>query len=76
MPIPLNVGAGHGNGNPYGLGAVTGVFLFPFVFLRLFAPPQYLTAVLMGGVRVYLVFMLVSMLCTDAISACRQPSYS
>ena len=47
----LNAGAGNGNGNPYGLAAITGVILVPFVFLRIFAPPQYLSAVIMAGVR-------------------------
>ncbi|KAI1798167.1 hypothetical protein LXA43DRAFT_979068 [Ganoderma leucocontextum] len=49
------IGSGHGTGNPYGLAAATGVILFPFVFLRIFAPPQYLTAVLMAGATFVLV---------------------
>lgn len=52
-----DVGAGNGNGNPYGLAAIVGVILFFFVFLRLFAPPQYLTATLMAGVRVHHVLL-------------------
>ena len=48
------LGSGHGRGNPYGLGASTAVFLFPIIFLRIFAPPQYLIAIMMLGVRVNL----------------------
>ncbi|KAM5537128.1 hypothetical protein V8D89_009274 [Ganoderma adspersum] len=49
------IGAGHGNGNPYGLAAINGVILVPFVFIRIFAPPQYLSAVAMGGATFVLV---------------------
>ncbi|KAI0777718.1 hypothetical protein BD413DRAFT_519071 [Trametes elegans] len=49
------IGAGHGTGNPYGLAAIVAVFLFPHVFLRIFAPPQYLVGVLMSGATFVLV---------------------
>ena len=43
-------GSAKGNGNPYGIAAINAVFLLPLVFLRLFAPPQYLGGVLLLGV--------------------------
>ncbi|KAI0635211.1 hypothetical protein C8Q77DRAFT_1106698 [Trametes polyzona] len=49
------IGAGHGTGNPYGLAAIVSVFLFPHVFMRIFAPPQYLVGVLMSGATFVLV---------------------
>ncbi|KAH9896908.1 hypothetical protein C8Q73DRAFT_642067 [Cubamyces lactineus] len=49
------IGAGHGNGNPYGLATIVAVFLLPLVFLRNFAPPQYLVAILMVGATFVLV---------------------
>ncbi|KAL7284167.1 hypothetical protein ACG7TL_001449 [Trametes sanguinea] len=49
------IGAGHGNGNPYGLATIVGVFLLPLVFLRNFAPPQYLVGILMVGATFVLV---------------------
>jgi hypothetical protein len=45
------LGNAKSNGNPFGAAAAVGVFLVPTMFLRLFAPPQYLTGVLMGCVR-------------------------
>ncbi|TFK82815.1 hypothetical protein K466DRAFT_666286 [Polyporus arcularius HHB13444] len=49
------IGAGHGTGNPYGLAAITGAFLLPLVFLRIYAPPQYLVGILMTGATFVLV---------------------
>ena len=49
------ISTGNGNGNPYGFGAVTAVGFIPFVFLRLFAPRQYLIATLMTFVTLILV---------------------
>ncbi|TBU59289.1 hypothetical protein BD310DRAFT_976680 [Dichomitus squalens] len=49
------IGSGHGHGNPYGLGASTAVFLFPIIFLRIFAPPQNLVAIMMLGATFVLV---------------------
>ncbi|EIN05213.1 hypothetical protein PUNSTDRAFT_107508 [Punctularia strigosozonata HHB-11173 SS5] len=42
------LGNASSNGNPYGTAAAVGVFLVPVMFIRLFAPLQYLTGVLMG----------------------------
>ncbi|KAL0565348.1 hypothetical protein V5O48_016677 [Marasmius crinis-equi] len=41
------MGNGHGNGNPYGAAAAVGLWNIPLIFLRLYAPPQYLPAVLL-----------------------------
>ncbi|CAO1615626.1 unnamed protein product [Sympodiomycopsis kandeliae] len=49
------ISTGDGNGNPYGFGAVTAVGFLPFVFLRIFAPMQYLIANLMTFVTLILV---------------------
>ncbi|KDQ52244.1 hypothetical protein JAAARDRAFT_184405 [Jaapia argillacea MUCL 33604] len=49
------IGSGHGHGNPYGVAASTAVFLLPVLFLRLFAPPQYLSGVIMGGATFVLI---------------------
>lgn len=49
------ISTGNGNGNPYGFGAVTAVGFLPFVFLRLYAPMQYLIATLMTFVTLILV---------------------
>ena len=46
-------GAGHGTGNPYGIAVITGAFLLPLVFLRIYAPPQYLVGILMTGVSAF-----------------------
>ena len=43
----LMVGNAKSNGNPYGSAASVGVFLVPMIFLRLFAPPQYLTGAIL-----------------------------
>uniref|UniRef100_A0A0W0FWJ3 ER transporter 6TM N-terminal domain-containing protein n=1 Tax=Moniliophthora roreri TaxID=221103 RepID=A0A0W0FWJ3_MONRR len=42
------MGNGHGNGNPYGAAASMAFWCFPLVFLRLYAPPQYLTGLLLA----------------------------
>lgn len=49
------VGSGSGPGNPYGLGASCAVFLLVVVWIRLFLPPRYMYASLMGGVTFVLV---------------------
>ncbi|KIP09379.1 hypothetical protein PHLGIDRAFT_86838 [Phlebiopsis gigantea 11061_1 CR5-6] len=49
------IGSAKGKGNPYGIAAVNAVFLLPLVFLRLFAPPQYLGGVLLFGATFALV---------------------
>jgi hypothetical protein len=46
-------GNGSGNGNPYGLAASYAVFILPVMFVRLFAPPQYLPGVVLGTVRTW-----------------------
>lgn len=43
-------GAGRGNGNPYGNAASAAVFMVPVVFVRLFAPIQYVSAAVLGSV--------------------------
>ncbi|OBZ77446.1 Uncharacterized protein C57A7.05 [Grifola frondosa] len=43
------IGAGHGTGNPYGLATITAVILLPLMFLRIFAPPEYLIGILLSG---------------------------
>ena len=55
-------GSAKGNGNPYGIAAINAVFLLPLVFLRLFAPPQYLGGVLLLGVSNFFTLALVSLL--------------
>ncbi|KAK7062721.1 hypothetical protein VNI00_000209 [Paramarasmius palmivorus] len=42
------MGNGHGNGNPYGAAASMAFWCIPLVFLRLYAPPQYLTGLLLA----------------------------
>ncbi|EIW75394.1 hypothetical protein CONPUDRAFT_169272 [Coniophora puteana RWD-64-598 SS2] len=42
------IGAGRGIGNPYGIAASCAVFLAPLMWLRMFAPPKYLSGVLTG----------------------------
>lgn len=49
------VGSGSGPGNPYGLAASCAVFLLVAVWIRLFLPPRYMYASLMGGVTFVLV---------------------
>lgn len=41
------IGNAHGRGNAYGTAAGVGVFLVPLMFIRLFAPPQYLPGILL-----------------------------
>jgi hypothetical protein len=50
---PSNPGNGSGNGSPYGLAASYAVFIFPVMFVRLFAPPQYLPGAILGTVRIW-----------------------
>lgn len=45
-------GNGNGKGTPYGLAASYAVFMLPVMFVRLFAPPKYLTGVILGTVRI------------------------
>ncbi|KAI0371992.1 hypothetical protein BV20DRAFT_940807 [Pilatotrama ljubarskyi] len=49
------IGSGHGTGNPYGLAAIAAAFLLPLIFVRIFAPPQYLPGVAMTGATFTLV---------------------
>ncbi|KAA1472661.1 hypothetical protein DENSPDRAFT_872334 [Dentipellis sp. KUC8613] len=49
------IGSGSGNGNPYGLAASFGVFSIPLVFIRLYAPPQYLQGIVLGTATVALI---------------------
>ncbi|KAH9919972.1 uncharacterized protein BXZ73DRAFT_52330 [Epithele typhae] len=49
------IGAGSGTGNPYGIAASAAVFILPIIFLRLFAPPQWLIGVIMTGATFTLV---------------------
>ncbi|KAG7095005.1 hypothetical protein E1B28_005799 [Marasmius oreades] len=42
------MGNGHGIGNPYGIAATVGLWNIPLVFLRVYAPPQYLAGVLLA----------------------------
>ncbi len=48
---PSDPGNGGGNGNPYGLAASYAVLIAPVLFVRLFAPPQFLPGVILGTVR-------------------------
>jgi hypothetical protein len=48
-----DLGNGGGNGNPYGLAASYAVLIVPVMFVRLFAPPQYLPGVILGSVRTW-----------------------
>ena len=49
---PNDLGNGNGNGTPYGLAVSYAVFILPVMFVRLFAPPKYLTGVILGTVRI------------------------
>ena len=51
MLLTLDPGNGGGNGNRYGLAASYAVIILPVMFVRLFAPPQYLPGVVLGTVR-------------------------
>jgi len=46
------MGSGHGTGNPYGAAAATGAVMVPVVFIRLFAPVQYMPGVILTCVSV------------------------
>jgi hypothetical protein len=48
---PSGAGNGGGNGNPYGLAASYAVLIVPVMFVRLFAPPQFLPGAILGTVR-------------------------
>lgn len=43
-------GNAHARGNAYGTAASVGVFLVPLMFIRLFAPQQYLQGVILMAV--------------------------
>ncbi|KAG9256205.1 uncharacterized protein F5Z01DRAFT_720236 [Emericellopsis atlantica] len=43
------IGAGNGPGNPYGMAAITGAMLLPIVWCRLYMPPAFTTAIIMGS---------------------------
>jgi hypothetical protein len=49
------IGNGGGKGSPYGLAASYAVLIIPVMFVRLFAPPQYLPGVILGTATVALV---------------------
>ncbi|KAF8504549.1 hypothetical protein F5888DRAFT_759358 [Russula emetica] len=49
------IGNGGGNGNPYGLAASYAVFIVPVIFVRLFAPPQFLPGAILGTATVALI---------------------
>ncbi|KZT02812.1 uncharacterized protein LAESUDRAFT_729774 [Laetiporus sulphureus 93-53] len=44
------IGSAKSDGSPYGMAASVAVFLFPVLFLRLFAPPKYVSGIMMGAV--------------------------
>lgn len=48
---PLFTGNASGRGNPYGEAAAVAVLSIPIVFLRVFAPFQYLPGAFLFGVR-------------------------
>ena len=43
----IKLGNAHSNGNAYGTAASFGVFLVPLMFIRLFAPQQYLQGIIL-----------------------------
>ncbi|KAM5356927.1 hypothetical protein ACJ41O_003573 [Fusarium nematophilum] len=49
------IGSGRGLGNPFGMGAVTAVFIIPLIWWRLFLPPAYAQATIMAGATFALV---------------------
>lgn len=55
LTLSRYIGSGSGPGNPYGLGAVLAVYAVILMWVRLYAPPQLLQAVMIGGSTVILV---------------------
>jgi len=53
----IHLGNAHSNGNAYGTAASFGVFLVPLMFIRLFAPQQYLQGVILMEVCRCLLFV-------------------
>ncbi|KAK7451262.1 hypothetical protein VKT23_012602 [Stygiomarasmius scandens] len=49
------MGNGHGTGNAYGAAAATGAVMVPVVFIRLFAPVQYMPGVILTCVTAALI---------------------
>ncbi|THU86398.1 hypothetical protein K435DRAFT_822159 [Dendrothele bispora CBS 962.96] len=49
------MGNAHGTGNPYGAAAATGAIMVPVVFIRVFAPPQYMPGVILTCVTAALI---------------------
>lgn len=49
------IGSGNGPGNPYGLAAVMAVLAVILMWFRLYAPPQFLTTVILSGATIVLV---------------------
>ncbi|KAL4732061.1 hypothetical protein ACLX1H_001068 [Fusarium chlamydosporum] len=49
------IGAGSGIGNPYGIAAATGVAIIPMLWWRLYLPPAFQFATIMGGATFVLV---------------------
>ncbi|KAF4433173.1 hypothetical protein F53441_13774 [Fusarium austroafricanum] len=49
------IGAGSGIGNPYGMAASVGVFIIPLLWARIYLPPSFAFATIMGGATFCLV---------------------
>lgn len=50
-----DIGAGRGSGSRPGLGAAFFVFMIPALAIRLYGPPQYMQASVMGAITTVLV---------------------
>ena len=50
----IRSGNANSRGNVYGVGASVAVFLVPLMFIRLFAPQQYVPGIVLMAVRVIL----------------------
>lgn len=49
------IGSGSGPGNPYGMGAISAFMIMVLIWWRLFLPPKFTTAAIMGGATFALV---------------------
>ncbi|KAH7142812.1 hypothetical protein B0J13DRAFT_50985 [Dactylonectria estremocensis] len=49
------IGSGNGPGNPYGMGAITAFMIVPLIWWRIFLPPAFTQATIMGGATFALV---------------------
>ncbi|KAF4978725.1 hypothetical protein FZEAL_4945 [Fusarium zealandicum] len=47
--IAWYIGSGNGPGNPYGMAASTAVMIVPLIWWRIFLPPAFAQATIMGG---------------------------